>query len=583
MIAVLALSGVVLGAWYMLWLVQRVFFGPLKEPHHGQAMATTPPGDLSLREILALAPLAVFVFWIGLRPDDFLSRMAPTLEAARKPAAAESSSNRPAAAGSECKSEIRNKFEPANDKSDEVHLPDTRFIDSIPRAVIVEWKTISLLWPEVILVAAASSIFVGGAFTRSRAYWAAAAILSYLVAGASLAVVGSPWSAESTLTGPVTIDAMSLGLRWVALVMGLVLTLVVSRLADPDLASELLGSLMLVTVGVMLTASANELVLLFLGLELISIPTYVLLFLGRRDRASAEATMKYFFLSIFSSALLLYGLALVYGISGTTLIAGNEDLRGIREVVAALPAQTGPQANPLRRLAPLALVLVVAGLGFKLAVAPLQFYAPDVYQGTTNANAGLLAVAPKIAGVAGLVRLALVAMPAAGDFGWQLALVLAVLTMTLGNICALWQQNVRRLMAYSSIAHGGYLLIGLACRGSRHHGRGVAVRRGHRGHAGLRRRLCRRDDRHVRRPGLARIGQPRSLHGGRAGGPGPLAAAVAAALALFMFSLAGIPPLAGFWGKLTLFGSCCRSGRRPGSGPVGTGRSGSRSWQSSAC
>lgn len=417
--------------------------------------------------------------------------------------------------------------------------------------MLVEWKTIELLWPEVILLAAASSIFVGGAFTRSRAYWAFAAVLSYIVAAAVLLRVGSPWMATSEITGPVTIDAMSMGLRWVALVMGLVFTLVTARLADPDLASEFFGSLMLVTVGVMLTASANELVLLFLGLELISIPTYVLLFLGRRDRASSEATMKYFFLSIFSSALLLYGLAMVYGLGGTTLIAGTEDNRGIREVIAGMSADT----NPLAALAPLALVLVVAGLGFKLAVAPLQFYAPDVYQGTTNANAGILAVAPKIAGVAGLVRLALVAMPAVGEFGWQLALVLAVLTMTIGNICALWQQNVRRLMAYSSIAHGGYLLIGLAAAAAATTPAGASF------DGGIASMLI-----YVAVYAAATMGTFAALAWlgstsrevndvDELSGLGRSHPVAAGAIALFMFSLAGIPPLAGFWGKLTLFSS----------------------------
>src|SRR4030095_16692764 len=149
----------------------------------------------------------------------------------------------------------------------------------------------------------------------------------------------------------------------------------------------------------------------------------------------------------------------LYGLGKTTLIAGTSELPGIREALAS------PQllaASPLAPLTGLALALVAAGLGFKLAIAPLQFYAPDVYQGTTNANAGLLAVAPKIAGVAGLIRLLIVAMPAAAEFAWQLALVMSVVTMTIGNVCALWQRNVRRLMAYSSIAHGGYLLIGLA-------------------------------------------------------------------------------------------------------------------------
>ena len=423
----------------------------------------------------------------------------------------------------------------------------------------VEWRTIELLWPEVILVAAASSIFVGGAFTKSRLWWTWAALLSYLFAAGALLTVGSPWMADSTLTGPVTIDAMSIGLRWVALVMGVVLTLAASRLADPELASELLGSLMLVVVGVMLAASANELVLLFLGLELISIPTYVLLFLGRRDRASSEATMKYFFLSIFSSALLLYGLAMVYGLAGTTIIAGTEDIRGIREILAGSPAE----ASPLLGLAPLAIVLVVAGLGFKLAIAPLQFYAPDVYQGTTNLNAGLLAVAPKIAGVAGLVRLALVAMPAVADFGWQLALVLAVLTMTIGNICALWQRNIRRLMAYSSIAHGGYLLIGLAA---------AAV--GGPLEGGITAMLVYVAVYAAATLGtftaLAYLGSIRREVNGveELAGLARSHPAVAGAIALFMFSLAGIPPLAGFWGKLTLFGSAIEVAAAPGEGNV---------------
>jgi NADH-quinone oxidoreductase subunit N len=156
--------------------------------------------------------------------------------------------------------------------------------------VFVEWHTIQLLRPEILLVAAATSIYVGGAFTRDRAFWVLSAILAYVVAGLALALGSdvSPWSATSISSGPVTIDAMSLGLRWVALLLGLVFTLVAARLADPELVSEFLGSLMLVVVGVMITSSANELVLLFLGLELISIPTYVLLFLGRRDRATPK-------------------------------------------------------------------------------------------------------------------------------------------------------------------------------------------------------------------------------------------------------------------------------------------------------
>ena len=414
--------------------------------------------------------------------------------------------------------------------------------------MLVEWKTLGLLRPEIVLVFAASAIFVGGAFTKSRAWWALMALISYVAAGAALASFGAPWAADSAMSGPVTIDAMSLGLRWLALLMGLVFTLTATRLADPEIASEYFGSLMLVTVGVMLTASANELVLLFLGLELISIPTYVLLFLGRRDRASGEATMKYFFLSILSSALLLYGFSFLYGIGKTTLIAGTAAHPGIREAFLSL-------SQPLAPLAPLALVLVVAGLGFKLAIAPLQFYAPDVYQGTTNANAGLLAVAPKIAGVAGLVRLVVIAMPANAEFAWQLALVLAILTMTIGNICALWQRNIRRLMAYSSIAHGGYLLIGLAAAAAASASTNESLRGGTT--AMLFYVLVYALATMGTFAALAYLGSARREVDGveELAGLAKSQPAIAAAIAVCMFSLAGIPPLAGFWGKLTLFRS----------------------------
>src|SRR5687768_12843736 len=164
--------------------------------------------------------------------------------------------------------------------------------------MIVETQTLRHLLPEVLLILAASGIFVGGAFFRGRALWTGAALAAYVAALVALGLAGSPWNVPSTLSGPIVADPMSAGLRWLAVLTGGIFTLSLSKLADRELASEILGSLMLIVVGIMLTAGANELVLLFLGLELISIPTYVLLFLGRRDRASGEATMKYFFLSL---------------------------------------------------------------------------------------------------------------------------------------------------------------------------------------------------------------------------------------------------------------------------------------------
>jgi NADH-quinone oxidoreductase subunit N len=418
--------------------------------------------------------------------------------------------------------------------------------------VFVEWQTIQFLGPEALLLAAASAIFVAGAFTKNRAWWSLTALVAY--GAAAIMLAGQNWSGEahSTVSGPIIIDPMSLGLRWLGLSVGFIFTLVASRLADEEFASEYFGCLMIVAAGIMITSLANELVLLFLGLELISIPTYVLLFLGRRDQASGEATMKYFYLSILSSAILLYGFSFLFGLGKTTIIAGTTINPGIREVLAS-PASLGVLAP----LATLALVLVIAGLGFKLAIAPLQFYAPDVYQGTTSGNAGLLAVAPKVAGIAAVIRLIVVAMPGptTAEFAWQLALVLAMLTMTIGNVCALWQRNIRRLMAYSSIAHGGYLLIGLAAASAV-----AASPQGAYG-GGVTAMLF-----YVLVYAIATMGTFAALaYLGSANqdvnlieelaGVARSQPVIAGALALFMFSLAGLPPLAGFWGKLTLFGS----------------------------
>jgi NADH-quinone oxidoreductase subunit N len=416
--------------------------------------------------------------------------------------------------------------------------------------VFVEWQTIQLLAPEALLLAAASAIFVAGAFTKSRTWWSICSIVAYLAAAVLLAGYHWPAAAVSTASGPIIIDPMSLGLRWVGLAVGFIFTLVASRSADEEFASEYFGCLMIVSTGIMITSLANELVLLFLGLELISIPTYVLLFLGRRDQSSGEATMKYFYLSILSSALLLYGFSFLYGLGKTTIIAGTAVNPGIRE---ALTSSTS--LGVFAPLATLALVLVLAGLGFKLAIAPLQFYAPDVYQGTTSGNAGLLAVAPKVAGIAAIIRLLVVAMPVTAEFAWQLALVLAMLTMTIGNVCALWQRNIRRMMAYSSIAHGGYLLIGLAAA--------TAVSASPQGAygGGVTAMLF-----YVLVYAIATMGTFAALaYLGSAerdvnlvdelAGVARSQPVIAGTLALFMFSLAGLPPLAGFWGKLSLFGS----------------------------
>ncbi len=260
-------------------------------------------------------------------------------------------------------------------------------------------------------------------------------------------------------------------------------------------------------------------------------------------KGTLESGTKYFFLSVLSSGLLLYGFSFLYG------SAGSLSLVEIRSALASSGELTGTAA-----FAPLALVLIFAGLGFRLTAVPFHFYAPDVYQGTTNPNAGLLAVAPKIAALVALVRIAGVAMPGTERLGWQVALALAMITMTLGNVLALWQNNVRRLMAYSSVAHAGYMLIGLAVGFAVSGGAAEATNFDGIGAAFF----------YMLVYAAATAGTFAALTylGGDDGeldtvdqlaGLTRNHPKTALAMAIFMFSLTGLPPLAGFWGKFTLF------------------------------
>lgn len=408
--------------------------------------------------------------------------------------------------------------------------------------ITITTDTIGQLAPEIILVAAATWIYLGGAFRSGRMMWNLGATVALAAAAYALYLQSSGDAFQQKLTGPLVVDYFGYALRWMVLVVGFLFVLLLSKSAEDDLASDYLGSLLLILAGLLLTCQAGELVLLFVALELISIPTYILLFLGRADTASHEATTKYFFLSILSSALLLYGFSFLYGVTGSTR------LDEIRRVLTAL------EPDGIAALLPLALILILAGLGFKLAAVPFHFYAPDVYQGTTSGNAGMLAVVPKIAGVVVLGRLIVVAMPGLEPLAWKIVLSLSLVTMTLGNVLALWQRNIRRLLAYSSIAHAGYLLIGLAVALAVAAGAGFSGR-----FDGLAAMLF-----YLLVYALATTGafaalaylsqQQREIDTvDELAGLGKTHPLIAVTIALFMFSLAGVPPLAGFLGKLTLF------------------------------
>jgi len=335
--------------------------------------------------------------------------------------------------------------------------------ESLSRALV---EFFPHLLPEGILVAIACVVFLGATTRAGRNLWyllslgaLATGVLLIIAQGPPLS--GSNSNRPETFASPVLFDNLTWFIRLLAFGGGLVFVLFSWSEVPEKQAADFLGCMLVTIAGLSMCGSANDLIGLFLSLEMISIPTYVLLYLPRYDEASQEASMKYFLLSIFSSAFLLFGFSYLYGLAGTT------NLSGILHALDTTDVRDRPA------LASVVLIMVVAGLGFKITAAPFHFYAPDVYQGAPTVGAALLAFIPKAAGFVALLRVLGFVFPAAvsaragigmafGDQTPILLCFLAAVTMFVGNLLALWQDNLKRLFAYSSIAHAGYMLIALA-------------------------------------------------------------------------------------------------------------------------
>ena len=287
-----------------------------------------------------------------------------------------------------------------------------------------------ILLPELILLAGAIVMMTGSAFiARPRRFWCAMSAGAVLFALFALLFLGRM---RTDLYAAVALnDDLSFYARLVILVSaGIVLGLAHREPSDAR-AGEFFGSLLMMFAGAMLVATANEMVFLFVGLELVSMPTYVILYLSRRDSTTQEAATKYFFLSIFASGLFLYGLTFLYGTTGLS------NLKALGYFFERLPAVPHPQ------LAVVAVVFVMAGLCFRVAAVPLQFYAPDVYQGSPMVVAATLAWIPKVVGFLAIVRTltAVLAVKGGSDPLVQKAVMLswiiAAATMVWGNFLAL--------------------------------------------------------------------------------------------------------------------------------------------------
>jgi NADH-quinone oxidoreductase subunit N len=323
-------------------------------------------------------------------------------------------------------------------------------------------------------------------------------------------------------------------------------------------AGEFHALLLFATTGMMLMASGGDLVIVFLGLEILSIATYVLAGFRRSDVRSNESSLKYFILGSLASAFLLYGIALIYGATATETLPGTTN-------IAQIAGRLNQSLYPPLLFAGAAMLLV--GFGFKIATAPFHVWTPDVYEGAPTPVTAFMAAGPKAAGFASFLRVFLFGFPIATAVStagyvhasWLGALaIMAFLTMTIGNVAAIVQNNVKRMLAYSSIAHAGYALVGFVAAGAATTAeqRNAAVTSVafylltyavmNMGAFAVITLIARKGDRENNVEDYAGIGFK--------------APVLAFSLSLFLLSLLGMPLTAGFMGKIMVFGAALRQG-----------------------
>jgi NADH-quinone oxidoreductase subunit N len=391
---------------------------------------------------------------------------------------------------------------------------------------------LSMVLPEIVLSLGGLALLMvaawGGPAVSRAVTWVSVAVLI----GGGIALVGPASSGGTAFDGLYRADLFSAYAKalifFAAAISIIIAPRFFARTSGEDLRPEYPILILFATAGMGIMVSANDLLTLYVGLELNSLASYVLASFMRRDVRSAEAGLKYFILGSLASGILLYGISLVYGFSGTTVFG---------DIAAAYAA--GSNTGLL-----FGLVFVFAGLAFKMSAVPFHMWTPDVYEGAPTPVTTFFASAPKVAAMALSVRVAIEAMgPVTSDWR-QIVIFAALASIVLGAVAAIGQQNIKRLLAYSSINNVGFALIGLAA--------GTAE-----GVAGV---LTYLTIYVVMTLGSFLVvlqmrdgdGQPietiASLSGLSRTRP-----ALAGALAIFMFSLAGIPPLFGFWAKFAVF------------------------------
>ena len=296
--------------------------------------------------------------------------------------------------------------------------------------------------------------------------------------------------------------------------------------------------ILLASIGMVLIAYSTDLVMLFVAWELMSIPTYVLAGFNKKDPSSNEAAIKYFLFGALSSGIIIYGISIAYGLTGST---------NIGDVISGF-SKLGPDMMPL---ALLAVGMFIAGFGFKIGLVPFHMWLPDTYEGSPPTIAGLLAAGTKKAGFAAALRVIIMGTIAL-NVDWAFALgIIAIITMTVGNLAAIMQKNLTRMLAYSSIGHAGYILIGLS----------VAPF----SQIGIQASLFHILNHAVMKAAafIAAAGIITTLavsHIEKLRGLGKRMPITSLGLVISLLALAGVPPLNGFWSKLMLFGAAINAG-----------------------
>ncbi len=505
-VAFLATTGIILSAAYALYLYRRIIFGKLEK---ASLKFIT---DLTWREVAVMTPLVALTIFFGFYPAPILDASAVSVDALIK------------------------SYHASLAAAEQAGLRRNSLLRLEGSTSVLETLNLDIALPELILSCGAMALLMLGVATKRErgelVLWLA--ILILIVAGIFVA------RGEGTVTlfaGSFIVDPYARVLKLLTLTgaaAALLMSIDYWRQAG-GLKFEFPVLVLLASTGMMMMISANDLISLYVGLELQSLALYVVAAFNRDSARSAEAGLKYFVLGALSSGMLLYGASLVYGFTGSTDFA----------TIAAAVQPSGANLGLI-----FGLVFLMAGFAFKISAVPFHMWTPDVYEGAPTPVTAFFAAAPKLAAMALTVRVLITAFPAVTLQWQQIVVFLSIASMALGAFAAIGQTNIKRLMAYSSIGHMGYALVGLAA-GTAEGVEGVIVYLAIYLAMTLGTFACilamKRGGRMVedidQLAGLSRTS--------------PMMAFL---LAMLLFSLAGIPPLAGFFAKFYVFLAAIHSG-----------------------